>query len=84
MFKKKPQAQVSEAQPVQPIKVEELASNVQAVKEEVLDADSEDDDSDQFPQNVIPAEEVTEEQVLATLNKHTADIEAIKYHLRLI
>lgn len=81
MFKKKQiVAPVSEVKPVEPVKVEELASNVQTVKDEVLGTDDEDEIVD------VPEEqssELTEEQVLAILQKLTTDVNAIKYHLRL-
>ena len=75
MFKKKPvdEKPVVEEVKAQPIAVEEMDSPV-----EVETSEDEVENSE-----VAPEEEITEEELKAVIQKLAADVQAIKYHLRL-
>ena len=73
MFKKKPEAPKVEAAPVAPQEVEEISTEEEETAEEV---ESEGEESAEQP-------ELTTEQLKQVLEKLIADVNAIKYHLRL-
>jgi hypothetical protein len=72
MFKKKPEAPKVEAAPVAPQEVEEISTEEEETAEEV---ESEGESAEQ--------PELSTEQLKQVLEKLIADVNAIKYHLRL-